>query len=56
MGNFCIEIMVLRIMKGGRIRQDLNVAESRGLRIVGTRYVTKAEWAYEYYSRLIFMF
>ena len=49
-------IMVLRIMESGRIRQDLDAAESRGLRIVGTRYVTRAEWAYEYDSRLIFLF
>ena len=55
LGNF-VGIMVPRILKSGRIRQDLDVAESRGLRIVGTRYVMRAEWAYEYDSRLIFVF
>ena len=50
-----VGIMVPRILKGGRIRQDLDVAESLGLRIVGTRYETIAELAYEYDSRLIFV-
>ena len=42
-------------MKSGRIRQDL-AAEFRGLRMFGIRYVTRAEWAYGYDSRLIFVF
>ena len=53
--NFFFGIMVLRIMKSGRIRQDL-AAEFRGLRMFGIRYVMRAEWAYGYDSRLIFVF
>ena len=55
LGNF-VGIMVPRILKSGRIRQDLDVAESLGLRMAGTRYVTRAELSYEYDSRFIFVF